>query len=145
MKAVVAAFNQENHLLVELFEALTNILSAHQVDLEILLRHYAKRALTPSRGLLRDYEPLDAIQMPLFEALVLTRHPLAGFGLQVNCILTFVIMFLPRSRQLTAMGKEGLYLEDHEDQVSLHRHDQEEMSYNQVQQQVFKVPGESPC
>ena len=54
-------------------------------------------------------------------------------------------MFLPRSRQLTAMGKEGLYLEDHEDQVSLHRHDTEEMSYNQVQQQVFKVPGESPC
>ena len=70
--------------------------------------------------------------------------PLAGFGLQVTCILTFVIMFLPRSRQLTAMGKEGLYLEDHEDQVSLHRHDTEEMSYNQVQQQVFKVPGEIP-
>ena len=44
----------------------------------------------------------------------------------MTCILTFVIMFLPRSRQLTAMGKEGLYLEDHEDQVSLHRHDQEE-------------------
>ena len=85
------------------------------------------------------------LRMELFEALVLTRHPLAGFGLQVTCILTFVIMFLPRSRQLTAMGKEGLYLEDHEDQVSLHRHDQEEMSYNQVHQQVFKVPGESPC
>jgi len=57
-----------------------------------------------------------------------------GFGLQVTCILTFVIMFLPRSRQLTAMGKEGLYLEDHEDQVSLHRHDTEEMSYNQAGQ-----------
>ena len=37
-----------------------------------------------------------------------------------------------RSRQLTAMGKEGLYLEDHEDQMSLHRPDHEDMTYNQV-------------
>ena len=29
------------------------------------------------------------------------------------------------------MGKEGLYLEDHDDQMSLH-HEHEEMSYNQV-------------
>lgn len=38
---------------------------------------------------------------------------------------------IDRSRQLTAMGKEGLYLEDHDDQMSLH-HEHEEMSYNQV-------------
>ena len=29
------------------------------------------------------------------------------------------------------MGKEGLYLEDHDEQMSLH-HEQDEMSYNQV-------------
>ena len=40
-------------------------------------------------------------------------------------------MFLPRSRQLTAMGNGGVYLEDQEDQLSLH-HDQEELTYNQV-------------
>ena len=33
---------------------------------------------------------------------------------------------------MTAMGKEGLYLEDHEDQMSLHRPDHEDMTYNQV-------------
>ena len=30
------------------------------------------------------------------------------------------------------MGKEGLYLEDHEDQMSLHRGDHEDMTYTQV-------------
>ena len=37
-------------------------------------------------------------------------------------------MFLPRSRQLTAMGKEGVYLEDHQDHLS-----GEDISYNQSQ------------
>jgi len=41
-------------------------------------------------------------------------------------------MFLPRSRQLTAMGKEGVYLEDHEDQLSI-QGDGEDISYNQTQ------------
>ena len=50
---------------------------------------------------------------------VLTKVLLLGFGLLATCIVTFIIMFLPRSRQLTAMGKEGVYLEDHEDQLSL--------------------------
>ena len=54
-----------------------------------------------------------------------------GFGLQTTCIVTFCVMFLPRSRQLTAMGNGGVYLEDQEDQLSLH-HDQEELTYNQV-------------
>jgi hypothetical protein len=35
-----------------------------------------------------------------------------GFGLVVCCLVTFLVMFLPRSRQLTALGKEGVYLED---------------------------------
>ena len=38
-----------------------------------------------------------------------------GFGLLGICALTFMIMFLPKSRQLSAMGKEGIYLEDHDD------------------------------
>ena len=47
-------------------------------------------------------------------------------------------MFLPRSRQLTAMGNGGVYLEDQEDQLSLH-HDQEELTYNQVSQVTEKI------
>ena len=35
--------------------------------------------------------------------------PVSGFGLQVTCSLTFVIMFLPKKRQRTALGKDGLY------------------------------------
>ena len=41
-------------------------------------------------------------------------------------------MFLPRSRQLTAMGKEGVYLEDHEDQLPIHGNG-EDISYSQSQ------------
>ena len=41
-------------------------------------------------------------------------------------------MFLPRSRQLTAMGREGVYLEDHEDQLSI-QGEGEDISYNQSQ------------
>ena len=40
-------------------------------------------------------------------------------------------MFLPRSRQLTAMGKEGVYLENQEDHLSIHG-DGEDI-YNQSQ------------
>ena len=28
------------------------------------------------------------------------------------CLVTFLVMFLPRPRQLTALGKEGMYVED---------------------------------
>ena len=59
-----------------------------------------------------------------------------GFGLQTTCIVTFCVMFLPRSRQLTAMGNGGVYLEDQEDQLSLH-HDQEELTYNQVSHVLY--------
>jgi len=54
-----------------------------------------------------------------------------GFGLLFICILTFVVMFLPRSRQLTAMGKEGVYLEDQDDQLSI-QGDGEDISYHQT-------------
>jgi len=39
--------------------------------------------------------------------------PCFGFGLIGVCMITFVIMFVPKSRQLSAIGKEGIYLEDH--------------------------------
>ena len=34
-------------------------------------------------------------------------------------MMTFMIMFLPKSRQLSAIGKEGIYLEDQEDGYSI--------------------------
>ena len=39
--------------------------------------------------------------------------PCFGFGLIGICLVTFVVMFVPKSRQLSAIGKEGIYLEDH--------------------------------
>ncbi len=38
-----------------------------------------------------------------------------GFGLLSCCTITFAIMFLPKSRRLSAVGKEGIYLEDQQD------------------------------
>jgi hypothetical protein len=35
----------------------------------------------------------------------------AGFGMLGTCVVTFVLMFLPKSRQMTAMGREGFFLE----------------------------------
>ncbi|UYV63512.1 hypothetical protein LAZ67_2004396 [Cordylochernes scorpioides] len=37
-----------------------------------------------------------------------------GFGSTVTALLTFLVMFLPKGRQLAAMGREGLYPEDRE-------------------------------
>ena len=42
-----------------------------------------------------------------------------GFGLVISCLVTFVVMFLPRSRQLAALGEEGVYVEDREDTAQL--------------------------
>ncbi|XP_018326007.1 metabotropic glutamate receptor 3 isoform X2 [Agrilus planipennis] len=41
-----------------------------------------------------------------------------AFGLVVTSIVVFLVMFMPKSRQLAAMGKEGLYLEDREERFS---------------------------
>ncbi|KAL1451206.1 hypothetical protein WDU94_003490 [Cyamophila willieti] len=41
-----------------------------------------------------------------------------SFGLSVSAILIFLIMFMPKSRQLAAMGKEGMYLEDKDEKYS---------------------------
>lgn len=43
-----------------------------------------------------------------------------GFGLLILCAITFIIMFLPKSRQLSAIGKEGIYIEDQDDRFSIH-------------------------
>ena len=52
----------------------------------------------------------------LCSAIVLNESfgpPCFGFGLIFVCMVTFVVMFVPKSRQLSAIGKEGIYLEDH--------------------------------
>ncbi|VEN39349.1 unnamed protein product [Callosobruchus maculatus] len=46
------------------------------------------------------------------------RDACIAFGLIVCSILVFLIMFMPKGRQLAAMGKEGVYVEDREDRFS---------------------------
>lgn len=41
-----------------------------------------------------------------------------AFGLVISSAMVFLIMFMPKGRQLAAMGKEGLYMEDREDRFS---------------------------
>ena len=45
---------------------------------------------------------------------------ISGFGLLSCCGLTFLIMFVPKSRQLSAIGKEGIYLEDQVNTINRH-------------------------
>lgn len=51
---------------------------------------------------------------------VADRHKDAciGFGLVATSATIFLVMFMPKGRQLAAMGKEGLYVEDREDRFS---------------------------
>ncbi|KAK6625536.1 hypothetical protein RUM43_005835 [Polyplax serrata] len=41
-----------------------------------------------------------------------------GFGLVSTSAVIFLIMFMPKGRQLAAMGKDGVYVEDREDKFS---------------------------
>ncbi|KAJ6645565.1 Metabotropic glutamate receptor, partial [Pseudolycoriella hygida] len=41
-----------------------------------------------------------------------------AFGLVATSATVFLVMFMPKGRQLAAMGKEGLYMEDREEQFS---------------------------
>ncbi|KAK9877143.1 hypothetical protein WA026_016887 [Henosepilachna vigintioctopunctata] len=41
-----------------------------------------------------------------------------AFGLVISSIVVFLIMFMPKGRQLAAMGKEGVYVEDREERFS---------------------------
>ncbi|KAG4069023.1 hypothetical protein HA402_008334 [Bradysia odoriphaga] len=51
---------------------------------------------------------------------VADRHKDAclAFGLVATSATVFLVMFMPKGRQLAAMGKEGLYMEDREEQFS---------------------------
>lgn len=51
---------------------------------------------------------------------VADRHKDAclAFGLVATSVTVFLVMFMPKGRQLAAMGKEGLYMEDREEQFS---------------------------
>ncbi|XP_054735453.1 uncharacterized protein LOC129242687 isoform X1 [Anastrepha obliqua] len=51
---------------------------------------------------------------------VAERHKDAciAFGLIATSATVFLVMFMPKGRQLAAMGKEGLYVEDREEQFS---------------------------
>ncbi|CAH0548066.1 unnamed protein product [Brassicogethes aeneus] len=46
------------------------------------------------------------------------RDACIAFGLVISSISVFLIMFMPKGRQLAAMGKEGVYVEDREDRFS---------------------------
>ncbi|XP_066261490.1 G-protein coupled receptor family C group 5 member C isoform X2 [Euwallacea similis] len=46
------------------------------------------------------------------------RDACIAFGIVIMSIMVFLIMFMPKGRQLAAMGKEGVYLEDREDRFS---------------------------
>lgn len=46
------------------------------------------------------------------------RDACIAFGLVVSSLLVFLIMFMPKGRQLAAMGKEGVYVEDRDDRFS---------------------------
>lgn len=52
--------------------------------------------------------------------LVGERHQDAclAFGLVISSAVVFLVMFMPKGRQLAAMGKEGVYVEDREDRFS---------------------------
>jgi len=46
------------------------------------------------------------------------EDPCVAFGLVGGASICFLVMFLPKGRQLAAMGQEGLYLEDRDDVMS---------------------------
>lgn len=46
------------------------------------------------------------------------EEPSVAFGLVGGAAVAFLVMFLPKGRQLAALGREGLYVEDREDVAS---------------------------
>lgn len=40
------------------------------------------------------------------------RDACLAFGLSGSALVVFLVMFTPKGRQLAAMGKEGMYVED---------------------------------
>lgn len=51
-------------------------------------------------------------------ALEKNRDACLAFGLSITSIIVFLIMFMPKSRQLAAMGRDGMYIEDGEEKFS---------------------------
>ena len=50
-----------------------------------------------------------------FKSLISFQDVCLACGLVATSAITFVIMFMPKGRQLSAMGKEGVYAEDRTD------------------------------
>lgn len=46
------------------------------------------------------------------------RDACLAFGLSGSALIVFLIMFMPKGRQLAAMGREGMYVEDREEKLS---------------------------
>lgn len=46
------------------------------------------------------------------------RDACLAFGLVITSAVIFLVMFMPKGRQLAAMGKDGVFLEDREDRFS---------------------------
>lgn len=46
------------------------------------------------------------------------RDACLAFGLVITAAVIFLVMFMPKGRQLAAMGKDGVFLEDREDRFS---------------------------
>ncbi|KAL1140446.1 hypothetical protein AAG570_000378 [Ranatra chinensis] len=46
------------------------------------------------------------------------RDACLAFGLSASSLVVFLVMFMPKGRQLAAMGREGMYLEDRRDKMS---------------------------
>ena len=63
------------------------------------------------------------------------------------CLVTFLVMFLPRPRQLTALGKEGMYVEDQQASESPSpylgqgKRRQRGRSLSQEGEEVYQQPG----
>lgn len=53
-----------------------------------------------------------------FMAYEKNRDACLAFGLSITSIIIFLIMFMPKGRQLAAMGREGMYVEDRDEKYS---------------------------
>ena len=77
----------------------------------------------------------------------MTSPDFPGFTLVLVCLVTFLVMFLPRPRQLTALGKEGMYVEDQQVSESPSpylgqgKRRQRGRSLSQEGEEVYQQPG----
>lgn len=71
-------------------------------------------------GLAAGLSLLVAVAALLGAVLLPRRHRDAclAFGLEVTAAVVFLVMFMPKGRQLAAMGRDGVYAEDREERLS---------------------------